>query len=132
VLTILNSMKQQGMAGAETISAEHGLPNFAKSREPLINWVSESEMLSGTKLPSKTQNQPVFKMLFASYQRFYPRYRRNSAALDKLVSIANQQVGKTEQQCDCRTKVVMSALSKVKVSSFAGVDFGGGVDQFEP
>jgi hypothetical protein len=32
----------------------------------------------------------------------------------------------------CRTKVVMSGLSKVKVSSFAGVDFGGGVDQFEP
>ena len=32
---------------------------------------------------------------------------------------------------DCRTKVVMSALSKVKVSSFAGVDLGGGVSVFE-
>ena len=32
----------------------------------------------------------------------------------------------------CRTKVVMSGLSKVKVSSFAGVDLGGGVSQFEP
>ena len=37
-----------------------------------------------------------------------------------------------DESRDCRTKVVMSGLSKVKVSSFAGVDFGGGVDQFEP
>jgi hypothetical protein len=34
-------------------------------------------------------------------------------------------------RCLCRTKVVMSGLSKVKVSSFAGVNFGGGVSQFE-
>ena len=76
-------------------------------------------MLSGTKFPSKTQSQPVFKMLFASYQRFYPRYRRNSAALDKLVSIANQQVGKTEQQCDSFRVLLQTSIPCLRVMEHA-------------
>ena len=32
----------------------------------------------------------------------------------------------------CRTKVVMSGMSKVKVSAFVGVDTDGEVDQLEP
>ena len=32
----------------------------------------------------------------------------------------------------CSSKVVMSGFSKVKMSSFVGVDLDGGVSQFEP
>ena len=33
---------------------------------------------------------------------------------------------------ECSSKVVMSGFSKVKMSSFVGVDLDGGVSQFEP
>ena len=51
---------------------------------------------------------------------------------EKRASIPFEVLSGEEQLWQCRTKVVMSGLSKVKVSSFVGVDLDGGVDQFEP
>ena len=47
--------------------------------------------------------------------------KRYRGAKSKLNSNYNRGIVDHDQ---CRTKVVMSALSKVKVSSFAGVDLG--------
>ena len=47
----------------------------------------------------------------------------NSPKMGKKLPDANHCLVNT-QSILCRTKVVMSALSKVKVSSFAGVDLG--------